>query len=154
MNNLTYEQALHRLAAYCSRTERCKDDIFRKMEHWNLPAEDQKKLIQYLQQEKFLDEVRYCRAFVHDKQHYNGWGSYKIGYELKKKHLPDTLIREALQAIDPEENREQLRRLLTHKRKTVKGENETEIKQKLIRFAAGKGFSLEDIEAILKKTSK
>ena len=149
MNPIKYEQALNRLAVYCSRGERCVQDIRRKMSLWGLPEADQKKVILHLQREKFLDERRYCRAFVHDKSQYNRWGSYKIQYELKKKQIPDALIREALSEIDPDACREQLSQLLANKRKTVKGANEYEINQKLIRFAAGKGFSLEDIETAL-----
>ena len=149
MNPIKYEQALHRLAAYCSRSERCVQDIRRKMTEWGLSEVEQKKAIQYLQHEKFLDENRYCRAFIHDKSQYNRWGAHKIRYELKKKQIPDTLIREAVSEIDTDVYREQLCQLLANKRKTVKGSNEYEINQKLIRFAAGKGFSLDDIERAL-----
>ena len=149
MNPVKYERALHRLAAYCSRGERCVYDIRQKMIRWGLSEAEQKKAVQYLQREHFLDEKRYCRAFVHDKSQYNHWGSYKIQYELKKKQIPDGLIREAISEMDKEVQREQLQKLLVHKRKTVKGANEYEINQKLIRFAAGKGFPLEDIEAAL-----
>jgi regulatory protein len=149
MNPTKYEQALPRLAAYCSRGERCVQDIVRKMTRWELPEPEQKKLIESLRKEKFLDEQRFCRAFVHDKSCYNHWGAYKIRYELRKKQIPDTLIREALAEIDPAAHREQLQQLLAAKRKTVKGKNESERKQKLIRFAAGKGFSIEEIEAAL-----
>ncbi|MDR0865197.1 MAG: RecX family transcriptional regulator [Candidatus Symbiothrix sp.] len=149
MKPITYEQALHRLAAYCSRGERCIQDIRQKMIRWELAAEDQKKIIGKLQSEKFLDERRFCKAFVNDKSKYSHWGVYKIQYELKKKQLPESFIREALSEIDREENREQLRKLLATKQKTVKGVNEYEIKQKLVRFAAGKGFLLEDIESVI-----
>jgi regulatory protein len=149
MNPLKYEQALPRLAAYCSRGERCVQDIVRKMARWELSETEQKRLIQRLQKEKFLDEQRFCRAFVHDKSQYNHWGAYKIRYELRKKQIPDALIREALSEIDSEDQREQLRQLLAAKRKTVKGKNDFERNQKLMRFAAGKGFSIDDIESAL-----
>ncbi|MDR2683654.1 MAG: RecX family transcriptional regulator, partial [Dysgonamonadaceae bacterium] len=48
-----------------------------------------------------------------------------------------------------ETNRQQLQQLLAAKRPTIKGKNAYEIRQKLMRFAAGKGFSLEEIEAAL-----
>ncbi|MDR0541945.1 MAG: RecX family transcriptional regulator [Dysgonamonadaceae bacterium] len=149
MNPVKYEQALQRLAAYCSRGERCIQDILRKMTRWELPEQEQKRAIQYLQKENFLDERRFCRAFVHDKSQYNHWGVYKIRYELQKKQIPEPLIREALSKIDTDANREQLRQILAAKRKTVKGKNDYEINRKLMRFAAGKGFSLDDIEAAI-----
>ncbi|GHU79042.1 regulatory protein RecX [Bacteroidia bacterium] len=124
-------------------------DIRRKLDTWEIAKEDQHQIIRRLQQEKFLDESRYCKAFVNDKSKYAHWGVHKINYALKKKQIPADLIREALENLNPEENREQLRLLIEQKRKTVKGKNEFEIRQKLMRFAVGRGFALEEIEKIL-----
>jgi len=149
MYKVNYEQAINRLANYCSRSERCIQDVRRKLDVWEIAKEDQVKIIKRLQQEKFLDERRYCKAFVNDKTKYARWGLFKIKYALKKKQISDELIRESLEHIDTEESREQLRRLIEQKRKSVKGENEFEIRQKLIRFAMGRGFSYEEIENVL-----
>ena len=140
------EQVLNRLAAYCSYAERCVFDLRRKMDAWEMPSDEQNKIIQKLIKEKFLDESRYCRAFVNDKSKYSGWGAYKIRYELKKKQISESLIKEAMENRDPEESKEQLLRLIERKKKSIKGKNEFEIQQKLRRFAAGRGFSLSDIE--------
>ena len=148
MNSMSYEQALHRIAAYCSRSERCISDIRRKMETWEIPADQQNRIVQHLQKEKFLDEERYCKAFVNDKAKYNRWGIHKIRYELRNKQIPEPLIREALKNLNPEETRERLRTLLEQKRKSVKGKNEWEIRQKLLRFSASRGFSQEDFEEV------
>jgi len=149
MNKLSSEQALHRIAAYCSRAERCIWDIRRKMDEWEISAEQQNRIIQQLQKEKFLDEERYCKAFVNDKSRYNRWGINKIRFEFRKKQLPEPLIKEALKNINLEENRERLKLLIEQKKKSVKGKNEWEIRQKLLRFAASRGFSLEEIEKVL-----
>jgi len=149
MNKLTYEQALHRLAAYCSRAERCIWDVRQRMDAWEIPADQQEPIIQHLQKEKFLDEERYCKAFVNDKTKYNRWGINKIRFELKKKQIPESLISGELKNLLPEENRERLRLLIEQKRKSVKGKNEWEIRQKLLRFAASRGFSSDDIESVI-----
>ncbi|MCL1933598.1 MAG: recombination regulator RecX [Candidatus Azobacteroides sp.] len=149
MNKLSYEQALRRLAAYCSRAERCEWDIRRKTDAWEISSEQQTMIIQQLQKEQFLDEERYCKAFVNDKAKYNRWGINKIRFELKKRQIPESLIREALKNLDPEENRERLRVLIERKKKSVKGKNDWDIRQKLLRFATGRGFSQGDIESVL-----
>ena len=146
---INFEQALNKLANYCSRGERCMYDVRKKLDAWEITTSDQEKIIRRLQEGKFLDESRYCRAFVNDKSKYSHWGIFKIKYALKKKHISDDLIREALEIIDLEENREQLRQLIERKRKSVKGKNEWEIRQKLIRFALGRGFSLEEVEKVI-----
>ncbi|GHT25454.1 hypothetical protein AGMMS4957_20290 [Bacteroidia bacterium] len=146
---ITYEQALHRLAAQCSRKELCVSDIRKKMDVYELPAADRNKLLAHLQKEKFVDEARFCAAFVHDKSLYSHWGLHKIRYELKKKQLPDHLIREALSHLNPDDTLRQLRQLLAAKRKTVQGKSDYEIRLKLMRYACGKGFSLEEVEKAL-----
>ena len=151
MTNLSYEQALHRLATYCSRAERCVSDVRRKMDDWEIPADKQNQIIRQLQKEKFLDEERYCKAFVNDKSKYNRWGIFKIRFELRRKQIPEAVIHEALANLNPEENLERLRLLIEQKKKSVKGKNDFEIKQKLLRFAVSRGFSQEDIEKVISK---
>ncbi|MDL2224128.1 RecX family transcriptional regulator [Bacteroidales bacterium OttesenSCG-928-M06] len=154
MKNISYEKALHLLAAYCSKSERCIADISKKMILWNLSEGDQIKILDRLRHEKFLDEQRFAYAFTHDKATYNKWGYHKIKYELKKKNIPDPIISEALKKINPQQSKETLRYLLNKKIKTTKGKNDYEIKQKLIRFALSRGYFSNDIEEILSSLLK
>lgn len=145
MKQLSEPEALHKAASYCSLADRCIDDIRKKLTCWKIELSAQNRIIQRLIQEKFLDEERFCKSFVNDKLKFNKWGVNKIKYELRKKNIPDSLIQSVLEHINPQENRERLLQLLTVKKKTVKGKNEFEIQQKLMRFAAGRGFSIDDI---------
>ena len=145
MKQLSEPKALHKAAAYCSLADRCIDDIRKKLTRWEIELPVQNRIIQRLIQEKFLNEERFCKSFVHDKLKFNKWGANKIKFELRKKNIPDLLIRSFLENINPQENRERLLQLLIAKKKTVKGKSEFEIQQKLIRFAAGRGFTVDDI---------
>ncbi len=145
MKELSEAKVLHKLARYCSLAERCVDDIRKKMTHWEIAPPIQLQIIKKLQAEHFLDEERYCQAFVHDKSKFNKWGYNKIKFELSKKNIPGTLILTALKNLDTQESRKILTELLKKKKKSVKGKSAYEIQQKLIRFAAGKGFPIDDI---------
>ncbi|MDR3060972.1 MAG: RecX family transcriptional regulator, partial [Dysgonamonadaceae bacterium] len=140
------EQALHLLAAYCSKAERCIDDVKKKLSQWEIPEKDRDCILNRLQEENFLNEERFCRAYVNDKSKYNQWGTYKIQFELKKKQIPDSLIKEAIQVIVPDENKERLLQLLQTKQKSIKGKDEFEICRKLMRFAVSRGFRIEEVE--------
>jgi len=142
----TVEQAINRLAAWCSRAERCIYDVRKKLDAYDFSEDEKGKIISRLVSERFIDEIRFVRAYVNCKTKYNRWGAVKIRYELLKKNIPETLIDYALVAIQPEENIERLAELLARKRKSVRGENEYEIRQKLLRFALSRGFSFEDAE--------
>lgn len=146
---MSYEQALHRLASFCSKGERCKYDIQQKMIRWEISVDDQQKILSYLCKEKYIDELRFSKAFVNDKSKYNHWGINKIKYELKKKSIPSYIIKEALTCINEKYTYEILQQLLSNKKRSVKGDNEYEKKQKLIRFALNKGYSFDEIEKVI-----
>jgi len=142
---LSEPEALHKAATYCSLADRCIDDVRKKLTRREIDLPTQNRIIQRLVQEKFLNEERFCKSFVNDKLKFNKWGINKIKFELRKKNIPDSLIQSALENINPQENKERLLQLLTAKKKTVKGKSEFEIQQKLMRFAAGRGFAIDDI---------
>ena len=146
---MTKEKALENLASYCSAAEHCIWEVRQKLDRWEIPENDSKTMIAKLVKEGFIDERRYCRAYVNDKNRYNKWGSYKIRYELEKRNIPGDIIQEALSSIQPEENQERLRQLLDAKRKSAKGKSVYEINQKLIRFAMSRGFSIDEINKVL-----
>ena len=145
MKRLSEPEALHKAATFCSLADRCLEDVKKKLIQWEIEQPAQNRIIQRLVHEKFLDEARFCKSFINDKLKFNKWGVNKIKYELRKKNIPDSLIQSVLADVNPQENRERLLQLLNAKKKTVKGKNEFEIQQKLMRFAAGIGFTIDDI---------
>ena len=151
MKQLSESEALHQSAAYCSLADRCIDDVRKKLARWEIELPIQNRIIQRLIQEHFLDEERFCRAFVNDKVKFNKWGVNKIKFELRKRNIPDDLIQSALNTINPEENQERLLQLLVAKKKSLKGKNDFEIQQKLMRFAAGRGFAVDDILRVIER---
>ena len=134
------KKALLRLTTLCVQGEHCEKDILAKMEKWGLGKEMQASIIEYLVKERFVDNERYCRAFVSDKMRYNHWGQRKIEQALWLKGIEKSVSSQVFAEIDTEEWVEILSSELSKKRKTVKGRNDYEIKQKLVRFAAGRGF--------------
>ncbi|MDH6534130.1 RecX family transcriptional regulator [Parabacteroides sp. 52] len=151
MKERTETEILHRVAAYCSAAERCIWDVAQKIRAAGLNREAEEKIIARLLQEKFIDESRFCRSFVNDKLRFNKWGKIKIGYELRKKHIQETHITEALAAIKEDAYLSTLSTLLKEKKKTIRGKDQRETYYKLLRFAAGRGFENKDINQCLKQ---
>ena len=137
---LTYDQALHRAAALCTRSEKCESYIRSKLLAWEINESDTNKIINYLKEEKFLDDARYCSFFVKDKSRFNKWGKIKIGFALRAKKIDEELIVDSLLQIDEDEALLTLISILTTKSKNLKYKNEYDKKGKLIRFAMGRGF--------------
>ena len=147
---MTKEEVLYKLAAYCSSAERCVQDVEKKLQKADLSQEDNQQILHRLQQEKFVDDRRYAFAFVNDKIRFNQWGRIKIAYELKKKAISSAYIDEALASIDEDEYNSILKSLLKQKLKSIKAETDYERNAKLIRFAAGRGFAMQEIMRFVK----
>jgi regulatory protein len=151
IKQLSPDEALYKLAAFCSSSERCLQDVRKKLIVWEIPEIQQEVIIKRLQKEHFLDEERFCRAYVNDKIKFNHWGNNKVKYELVKKGISEKTINNALEAMNQEETREILIQLLAKKRLSIKAKNEFEAKNKLVRFAIGRGFPLNEINYCMKK---
>ena len=140
MKELTPGEALNKAAAYCTLCERCVSEVTAKLTAWGVPHCEQEKIITRLIEEKFINEARYCHAFVNDKVRFNRWGRIKIRAALSEKRLPRELINEAMDNIDEELYTTSLAEVIAAKRKELKGVNDYTTKQKIMRFAASRGF--------------
>ena len=138
--NLTYEEALHKAAMLCSSGEKCEYDIREKLLSWKISESDTTKIINYLIQEKYLDEKRFAEFFVKDKFRFNKWGKIKIAYMLKQKRISSAVIQDALNSIDDDEYCSTLQELLQSKLKGLKYKDEYDKRAKLFRFAQSRGF--------------
>ena len=137
---LTPSEALNKAAAYCTLCERCISEVSTKLTTWGVSYTGQEKIIARLIEEKFIDEVRYCRAFVNDKVKFNRWGRIKITAALREKHLPQEYIKEALDNIDEDIYLQSLKDVIEIKRRELKGADDFATQQKIIRHAATRGY--------------
>ncbi|MCR4614041.1 MAG: RecX family transcriptional regulator [Bacteroidaceae bacterium] len=148
---LTEEQAFTRLARLCSTTEYCRYDMRRKMAAWLLPEGAEERVLKRLEQERYIDEVRYAHAYVRDKSRHNRWGAKRIELELRRRGITDETIQDALTEITEEQSDETLEGLLRTKLKTVKGKSDYDVFLKLLRFSVGRGFPQDQAHRCLKR---
>ncbi len=148
---LTYEEALHRAAAYCTAGEKCIFDVQEKLASWSVEANDSEKIIAYLIGENFINEERFARAFVNDKFCFNKWGRKKIAYELRAKNISSEIVKSALKNIDESDYSDTLIRLLQAKLCGLKYKDEYDKLAKLFHFAITRGFESRAIQNSLKK---
>ena len=137
---LTPGEALNKTAAYCTLCERCVSEVSTKLTAWGVPYALQEEIISRLIEEKFIDEARYCRAFVNDKVRFNRWGRLKITAALREKRLPQEYIKEAMDNIDEDAYQQSLQETIDIKRRELKGKDDFATQQKIIRHAASRGY--------------
>lgn len=136
---------------YCSSAERCPSDVEVKLIGWGGTPETVASVMSHLFKEKYLDTIRFSSAFVRDKYRFNQWGRMKIAQALRMKGLTAEEIEAGLECIDEEEYNRILYSLLKQKIKTVKGATDYERNTKIIRFAAGRGFTMPEIMKQIKQ---
>ncbi len=152
-NEITKDEALRKLVARCATKEHCVWDVREKLRHWNIGREDEDYIIKELIADGYINEVRYCRAYVHDQFNIAGWGRVKIGYTLRQKQIDALTISQALQTIDEEEYLEKLTRLLRGKGRGLKTMLVKDQMEKLTRFALSRGFEPHIITKALRDLS-
>lgn len=154
MNNVnkfcTADQALLKLQTLCSRQETCKQDAVQKCKSWDLSEEAIENILNQLEKEKFIDEKRFAHFFTNDKLKFNHWGKIKISLALRQKQIPENIISEVLDEIDPLVYFDILRKELEKKVRLIPANhNSYQIKISLLRYAYGKGFDSREIEKLL-----
>lgn len=132
--------ALDKMAKYCAYQERCVKDVTDKLKALELSEKEREDILNYLIDNRFVDNQRFAKAFVRGKINQSGWGVNKIRFHLMQKGISKELIDEALQAFDEEAYRQRLIEVLKTKAKTVKASNEFEKNRKLAAYAIQKGF--------------
>lgn len=140
----TAQQALQSLMRMCARAERSSGDALRLMKRWEVPDEDARKVLARLQSERFIDDSRYAEAFVREKLNLSGWGAYKIKSALRTKGVSSEIINEVVAPmLNEADMSERLEEVLRRKLRTLKYSSPYDAKTKLIRFAASRGYDME-----------
>lgn len=137
--------AFQKLAALCAKGEHCQQEMLEKMRHWGVDEEEQAEVMARLVSERYVNDERFARAFVHDKLVYDQWGRRKIEQALWLKRIDKDIAATVLDEIDDEDYIAVLRPMLRQKRKSTTGRNDYERNLKLIKWAMGRGFTIDII---------
>ena len=139
--------ALKKMIHYCDYQDRCKKEIFTKLDTFELDDNDRYFIIGFLKEEGFINDERYCRSFVKGKLNLKKWGVNKIKLSLITKGVDREIIDEVLSEIDQDSYREELIKLLENKK--INESDPYKRKAKLIRYAVSKGYSLSMVMEIV-----
>ena len=140
---------LNKAATYASRCEHCESEVREKLVSWGATEEEQEAIIEYLVEERYIDNQRYAKSYAKDKFRFNHWGKYKISMMLRSKNIGNEEIEVALGEIDEEEYVERLEQMLRDKLRSIKYSSEYEKKGKLFKFAQSRGFESSAISKVI-----
>lgn len=148
---LSPDQVLDKMAKYCAYQERCVKDVTEKLKTFELTQKEKDEILDYLIDNRFVNNTRFAQAFVKGKINQSGWGLNKIRFHLMQKGIDKEIIDEALQTYDEESYRQRLIDILKIKAKTVKAENDFERNRKLAAYAMQKGFEANLVWEVIKE---
>jgi len=150
---LTHDQttAYTKAAFLCSRSEHCSSDIQDKLKNWGFSSEDALLVIAKLVEEKYIDDERFARAYVKAKFRFNHWGKQKIAFMLRSKNISSEIMELAFEEIEDRSYTDELLKILADKEKSIKAKDQYDKRNKLMRFAMGRGFESGQIYAALKE---
>lgn len=136
---------LQKAASYCAYQERTQDEVKQRLKKWNVWGEEADEIIAELISMNYLSEERFAKTYAGGKFRMKNWGRMKIKQELSRRGLSDYSIASGMKEINDEAYLSGLTDLLA-KKKILLEKTETDkfkLKQKLARFALGKGYESE-----------
>ena len=139
---LSKAEWLDKCEAYCAKSEHCAADVRRKLYEWAAPAEISDEIVENLYKNDFLNDARFCHAYVHDKVAYQSWGRIKIQAGLRALDLPESEIRKSLDEIDEKQYQSNLQALFQQRK--------ADPEEKRLRFLLQRGFTYDEIKKFCK----
>lgn len=136
---------LQKAASYCAYQERTQDEVRQRLKKWNVWGEEADELIAELISMNYLSEERFAKTYAGGKFRIKNWGRRKIEQELQRRGLSSYSIEKGMQEINDDDYVTGLKELLA-KKKLLLERTEPDLfkrKQKLARFAIGKGYEGE-----------
>ncbi len=137
---LTPDKALIRLESLCASSEQCTGEAYKKLATWGVPLQQARSIVESLVRRKYIDDSRFCTAFVNDKFRFARWGKRKIYAAMSAKKISRPLIEKALSAIDEDEYYNTALSVLYSKIKAGADISTFEGRTKLFRFGVSRGF--------------
>jgi len=142
---ITPQKALERLQYLCARQEKCTYDLVQKLRRWGLAQTDVDIIVGKLTSDGYVDDRRFAKLYVREKSRINKWGPIKLRAMLASKGISKEIIDVALNELGNTDNKPNLFELLKKKMPHVKAANRFDLRNKLIRFGASRGFALDEV---------
>jgi len=147
---------LQKAASYCAYQERTQEEVRQRLKKWNVWGEESDEIIAELITQNYLSEERFAKTYAGGKFRMKNWGRMKIKQELHRRGLSEYSIEKGMKEIGDKAYVEGLKELL-EKKKLLLERSETDkykLKQKLVRFALGKGYESELIWKMIEEMNQ
>jgi regulatory protein len=144
------KEAKLKAADYCAYQERSQQQVRDKLYDYGLHFDEVEEVISDLIVDGYLNEERFAKAYAGGKFRIKQWGRHKILQGLKQHRISEYCIKKGLAEIDGEDYYNTLSSLLLKKVNSIKASNDFDRRNKLARFAIGRGFENSLVWEVIK----
>ena len=154
-----FESLLEKARRFCLYRERSRFETEQKIRSWSVPYALLTKLMQALEEEKFINDTRFAAVYARSKFNTNKWGKIKIRAYLGEMRISRGDIADALSQIPDEAYEKTALELAKKKAATLKaGEDAFSRQVKVCNYLLQKGFELptakKATEAVLSRKER
>ncbi len=147
---LSLDEGSKKARHYCAYQERCSEDVKKKLLGWGLGEQQTIEVIDQLEKEGFLSDIRFAGLFVRSKINQNRWGKHKIETGLKSRNISDEIIAGAIANIDVDVYNNNIRLLIINKLEGLERFEPSIKKQKITQYLVSKGYEPEIVNEFVK----
>jgi len=147
------KEAKLKAADYCAYQERSQQQVRDKLYDYGLHVDEVEDVLSDLIVEGFINEERFAKAYVGGKFRIKKWGKHKIIQGLKQHKISEYCIKKGLEEIESQDYIDTLTILLNKKGNSIKGSNDYDRRNKLARYAVGRGFETTLIWEVIQSES-
>ena len=147
--NETEQVYVSKAEQYCATNEQCRSAVRDKLRTWGADMGLTERIVEYLVDNNFINEERYCRIYCDSKINLQKWGRIKIAYQLRSKRIENKIIDQTLKNIDEQTYTETLHNLAVNKASSIKEDDPVKLRNKLVTFLSSHGFTPDEINNAL-----
>jgi len=148
---LSPTEAVAKIQRYCAYQERSHKEVKTKLFEYGLYASQVDEIISQLITDGFLNEQRFAKAYAGGKFRMKKWGRLKIKNELEFLGLTKKCIQQGLKELEGPDYSKTLKQVIEKKAAALKEENPFRKRDKVARFAIGKGYEPELVWSLVKE---
>ncbi len=129
-----------------------KKELYDKLSK-SYPPELCEQTVELMEEYGYIDERRYAQK-LYGRYIEKGWGKPKIRFELRRRGLPESCIRENEQEYDREDLIEKMTELIEKKYLNKLDLSDPASVRRIIAAMARRGYDYDDIKAAVKRVKE
>lgn len=130
---------------------RSRKELADKLEKKEVPAALATRLLDRFEEVGLIDDEAFARAWIASRQPGKGLARRALAQELRRKGIDDDVAREALDEIDPDDEREAGRRMVRRKLRSLERFDDQTKTRRLVGMLARKGYGAGVAYAIVRE---